>query len=80
MLDHTNTHTVPKMLTLDKELCPPTKAFELKLADFLYLVFVHVLNNSQIHVLTGVAIATVQRNLLQKQIVHYDFKNEVIKH
>ena len=23
MLDHTNTHTVPKMLTLDKELCPP---------------------------------------------------------
>ena len=26
MLDHTNTHTVPKMLTLDKELCPPNNS------------------------------------------------------
>ena len=25
MHNHTNTHAVPKMLTLDKELCPPIK-------------------------------------------------------
>ena len=28
VLDHTNTHTVLKMLTLDKELCPPNKLYK----------------------------------------------------
>ena len=28
MLDHTNAHAVPKMLTSDKELCPPINMLE----------------------------------------------------
>ena len=39
MLDHKHTHAVPKMLSLDKELCPPNK----KKLGRVYSSIIHLL-------------------------------------